>query len=211
FQLLPIEVAPDNMLIAIAMDDATALGVLSSHIHEAWALATGGRLGVGNDPRYNKSRCFDTFPFPDLHTADKFGGPIGVALVNADGTTGKSETYGEYPSDRIRNLAEQLDAHRKRQQAAHPGLTLTGMYNVLEKLRSGEALTAKERVIHEQGLVSVLRQLHDELDAAVLHAYGWGDLLGLLRVAHGNVAEGRPIRLRHLPPLKGAMPRPAGE
>jgi hypothetical protein len=28
------------------------------------------------------------------------------------------------------------------------------MYNVLEKLRSGEALTAKEKVIHEHGLVS---------------------------------------------------------
>ena len=38
--------------------------------------------------------------------------------------------------------AEELDAHRKRQQAAHPALTLTGMYNVLEKLHSGEALTA---------------------------------------------------------------------
>jgi hypothetical protein len=47
------------------------------------------------------------------------------------------------------------------------------MYNVLAKLRSGEALTAKERVIHEQGLVSVLRQIHDELDAAVAAAYGW--------------------------------------
>lgn len=47
------------------------------------------------------------------------------------------------------------------------------MYNVLEKLRSGEELTAKERVIHEQGLVSVLKQIHDELDAAVFAAYGW--------------------------------------
>jgi len=37
--------------------------------------------------------------------------------------------------NRIRDLAEQLDAHRKRQQALHPDLTLTGMYNVLEKLR----------------------------------------------------------------------------
>ena len=27
--------------------------------------------------------------------------------------------------------------------------------------------------MHEQGLVSVLRQLHDELDAAVCDAYGW--------------------------------------
>ncbi len=40
--------------------------------------------------------------------------------------------------------------------------------------------------MHEQGLVSVLRQLHDELDAAVLDAYGWSDLLPLLRIAHGN-------------------------
>jgi hypothetical protein len=58
-------------------------------------------------------------------------------------------------------------------QAQHPGLTLTGMYNVLEKLRAGEALNAKEKQIHDAGLVSVLRQLHDDLDAAVFAAYGW--------------------------------------
>ena len=69
-----------------------------------------------------------------------------------------------------------LDSHRKRQQEQHPGLTLTGIYNVLEKLRSGEPLTAKEKQIHDQGLVTVLRQIHDELDEAVLEAYGWGDL-----------------------------------
>lgn len=62
------------------------------------------------------------------------------------------------------------------------------MYNVLDKLRNGEPLSAKERVIHEHGLVSVLRQIHDELDAAVLDAYGWSDLLPLLRIAHGNDA-----------------------
>ncbi|MGY1409829.1 class I SAM-dependent DNA methyltransferase [Luteimonas sp. A611] len=193
FQFLDERILPDNMLTAIASDDAALLGVLSSAVHLVWVSANAGSLGayVGN-VRYNKTRCFDPYPFPDLDTADKFGGPIGVALINADGTTGATETYGEYPSDRIRNLAEQLDAHRKRQQAAHPGLTLTGMYNVLEKLRSGDPLTAKERTLHEQGLVSVLRQLHDKLDAAVLNAYGWGDLLPLLRVAHGNVAEGHP-------------------
>jgi hypothetical protein len=77
---------------------------------------------------------------------------------------------------RIRVLAEQLNTHRKRQQALHPELTLTGMYNVMEKLRLGEALTAKDKTTHEQGLVSVLAQLHDELDAAVFDAYGWNDL-----------------------------------
>jgi hypothetical protein len=149
FQFLDAEIAPDNMLVCIASADALHLGVLSSSVHVVWALAAGGRLGVGNDPRYNKSRCFEPFAFPDA-TPDQ--------------------------TARIRDLAEQLDAHRKRQQAAHATLTLTGMYNVLEKLKSGEALTAKEKTIHEQGLVSVLKTLHDELDAAVLDAYGWGDL-----------------------------------
>ena len=66
-----------------------------------------------------------------------------------------------------------MDAHRKRVQAQNPGLTLTGMYNVLEKLRANEALSAKDKQIHDTGLVSVLRQLHDDLDAAVFAAYGW--------------------------------------
>jgi hypothetical protein len=153
FQFLDAAVAPDHMLIAIGSHDALHLGVLSSAAHVAWALAAGGRLGVGNDPRYNKSRCFDPFPFPSDDTG------LTAALTA-----------------RIRALAEQLDAHRKTQQAAHPDLTLTGMYNVLDKLRKAEALTAKDKTIHVQGLVSVLRSLHDELDAAVLQAYGWVDL-----------------------------------
>ena len=71
--------------------------------------------------------------------------------------------------------AEQIDAHRKTQLAAHPDAALTATYNVLEKLRSGEALSAKDKTMHEQGLVSVLRTLHNELDAALLQAYGWSD------------------------------------
>jgi len=34
-------------------------------------------------------------------------------------------------------------------------------------------LTDKEKLIHDQALVSVLKQLHDDLDAAVFAAYGW--------------------------------------
>jgi hypothetical protein len=161
FQFIAGDVMADHSIVCIADSDAAVLSILSSTTHVAWSLSAGGRLGVGNDPRYNKTRCFDPFPFP----------------ITAD----EQQTQ-------LRSLAEQLDAHRKRQQAAHPELTLTGMYNVLDKLRSGEPLTAKERVIHEHGLVSVLRQLHDEIDAAVLDAYGWSDLLPLLRVSHGNDA-----------------------
>lgn len=94
------------------LDDAFHLGVLSSRIHVTYALAAGGWLGVGNDPVYSKTRCFDPFPFP---------------------------LCGEAEKARIREIAEQLDAHRKRVQAQHSHLTLTGMYNVLEKLRAADA------------------------------------------------------------------------
>ncbi len=160
FTFVDSDILPDHRLICWGLRDSWHLGVLSSRMHVSWALAAGGTLE--NRPVYNKSRCFDPFPFPAGN---------GAGLIERMGT-----------------LAEALDAHRKRQQELHPGLTLTGMYNVLDVLRSGERLSAKERAIHEQGLVSVLRQLHDELDAAVLEAYGWSDLLPLLRVAHGNDA-----------------------
>ena len=47
------------------------------------------------------------------------------------------------------------------------------MYNVIAKIRSEEPLNSKDKLVHEQGMVSVLKQLHDDLDAAVFDAYGW--------------------------------------
>ena len=34
---------------------------------------------------------------------------------------------------------------------------MTGMYNVLDKLRSGEVLSPADKAIHEKGLVSIGR------------------------------------------------------
>ena len=150
FTFLDADILPDNMLVNIAIDNPTCLGVLSSRMHFRWANANGGSLGMYvGDVRYNKTRCFETFPFPEL--TDEQAAKIG-------------------------QLAEQIDAHRKRQQAEHPTLTLTGMYNVMEKLRAGEELNAKEQTINQQGLVSTLLADHDALDRAVFNAYGWDDL-----------------------------------
>lgn len=153
FQFLDIDVLPDNKLASIAISDAFTLGVLSCRLHTAWALVAGSRLGVGNDSVYVKTTCFETFPFPDA-------------------------TPEQHSN--IRDLAEKLDAHRKRQQVQFPDLTLTGMYNVLEKLRADEELNAKEKVINTQGLISILCERHDDLDRAVFAAYGWDDLGGKL-------------------------------
>jgi hypothetical protein len=121
-------------------------------------------LGVGNDPTYVVGSSFNKFPFPAIEVP-----PL---------------------KHRIRDLGERLDAHRKRQQEQHPDLTLTGIYNVLEKLRTGDALTAKDKSIHDQGLVTILKRLHDDLDAAVLEAYGWTDLATAIPLADRLAAGG---------------------
>lgn len=142
---------PDAMVYAIASDDALLLGTLSSQVHSLWSKRFGGSLE--DRPRYNSKATFFPFPFP----ADDTG--LTPALT-----------------ERIRKLAEQIDAHRKARQAAYADVTLTGLYNVMDKLRNGEPLTAKEKTLNEHGLVGVLKSLHDELDTAVLEAYGWADL-----------------------------------
>src|SRR2546423_15594558 len=81
------------------------------------------------------------------------------------------------------------------------------MYNVLEKLRRDEHLNERERATHEQGLVSVLKQIHDELDAAVFDAYGWPATLSdeeilerLVRLNAERAAEERAGLVRWLRP-----------
>lgn len=166
--------------MVVALNEAFHLGVLSSNIHVDWANATGGWLGVGNDSTYNHSDCFLKFPFPEATPTQQA---------------------------RIRELAEQLDAHRKRQQAQYPTLTLTDLYNVVEKLKRGEALTAKEQGTHQQGLASVVLSLHQQLDAAVAEAYGWpadlpeADILSrLVRLNHERAREELAGHIRYLRP-----------
>jgi hypothetical protein len=114
----------------------------------------GGYGQVGStDPVYNQSRCFDPFPFPDPTPKQK---------------------------QKIRELGDRLDSHRKQVQAAHPEITITGMYNLLEKLRAGQPFTDGDREYNNKALVSTLKQIHDELDVAVLEAYGWQDLVPML-------------------------------
>ncbi|MBY5963638.1 class I SAM-dependent DNA methyltransferase [Marinobacter nauticus] len=153
FQFLPADVAPSNLLIAIASEEPSVLGILSSRVHTIWSLSTGGRLGVGNDPRYNKRQCFETFPFP---------------LLKAE------------QAIKIGELAKSIDNYRKRQQSEYSDLSLTGIYNVLDKVRSGQHLKGQEKTIYKHGIVSVLRELYDDLDRAVFEAYGWSDLADIL-------------------------------
>ena len=64
FVWLPTKVMPDKRLIVIACDNDTTFGVLHSRFHEIWSLKMCTWMGVGNDPCYRPTTCFETFPFP---------------------------------------------------------------------------------------------------------------------------------------------------
>jgi len=144
FQFVAGTALPDDMLVSIGTNDAYHLGVLSSRVHLLWADRAGTRIGIGNDLRYNNSKCFDHFPFPSA-------------------TPSQENT--------IRDFGERLDAHRKAAQGR--GVTLTRMYNMLAKLRANQPFTDEDREHHAAAQTELLRQIHDGLDQAVMDAYGW--------------------------------------
>ena len=152
----------DGSVIVIASSDSFVLGVLSSGLHLTWASAVGGTLE--DRPRYQNGLCFDPFPFPAAT-------PAQTAEIAA--------------------LAEELDALRKARLAAHPHLTLTGLYNVMAAIRAGQPLTNSERDVLQAGHVEVLRHLHDRLDAAVAAAYGWPANLPVAEIVTRLVALNR--------------------
>ena len=144
FQFLEGGYLPESNVVSIGSDDSFLLGVLSSRVHVLWAANAGATLE--DRPHYTNTSTFAPFPFP----------------VCADEQRAN-----------VRKLGEQLDAFRKERQALYPDMTTTGMYNVLEALRAERPLTPNEKAIHDKGLITVLKTLHDELDAAMFDAYGW--------------------------------------
>ena len=150
FVFLDGNIIADNMIVNIGSDDAYTLGVLSSRIHTVWALKAGGWLGVGNDPRYSKSKVFDPFPFP---------------------------APSELLKAQIRTVGDELDALRKQRQKERPSLTLTQMYNVLEKIKIKDTLDEEDERIKDEGTILILKEIHEKLDRLVCKAYGWSEAL----------------------------------
>jgi len=183
FVAMAIETCPDHQLYAFALDDGVFLGVLSSRPHTLWSLAAGGRQGKGNDPRYNNTRCFVTFPFPEASPKQRSA---------------------------IGDLADRIDAWRKTAQAKSAEVTLTGLYNIVDKLRSGEQLSDQEKSIHTLVGTTRLLEMHSALDKAVLAAYGWPDdisdatlLANLVELNRKRAAEEDQDLIRWLRPAEG--------
>ena len=108
FQFVPSDIIAESKIVVVASD----VGELSWEFSLVKAYTSVGHWLLGGGwvsemiQRYNRHGLFRTpFPFPM-----------------------RPRTEGAASAE----LAEALDAHRKKQQATHPELTMTGMYNVLE-------------------------------------------------------------------------------
>lgn len=166
FVRFPVQVAPEHKLVVIPREDDLTFGLISSRFHCLWAIENGGRLGVGNDPVYNTSLCFETFPFPpgfDLNDPTPPSGPLFQAIAVAatellawrerwlnpedwlDWLCSPEEQAAGFPARPVPK-PEHASAWKKR--------TLTNLYN---EMPTG------------------LRLRHEQLDQAVALAYGWTD------------------------------------
>jgi len=134
---------PDSRLFVFARDDDYFFGVLHSRIHEAWSLATSSRHGKGNDPTYNNTTCFETFPLPWPPGAEPVDDPRVIAISEAARELNelRERWLNPEPVDGLPLSESEL---RKR--------TLTNLYN--------------ERP-------TWLANAHRKLDEAVFAAYGW--------------------------------------
>ncbi len=157
-------VVPDCQLVVVARDDDTALGILHSRFHELWSLRMCTWLGVGNDPRYTPTTCFETFPFPegltlDIPAAQYAGDARAKAIAAVAARLNELRENWLNPPDLVARVPEAVPGYPDRilpvDETAAVILkrrTLTNLYN--------------ERP-------AWLDHAHRDLDAAVAAAYGW--------------------------------------
>ena len=183
FSFVDGSIRPDQGLMVISSSDAYVLGTIQSKIHVEWSLSHGGTLE--DRPRYNNTKIFDPFPFPDATKAQRAT---------------------------IADLAEELDETRKLAIAETDKLTMTELYNLREKLRSGDPLSDKDERRAVKARAGIVDRLHQQLDQAVADAYGWGEewsagTLGpseivarLVALNHERAAEEADGKIRWLRP-----------
>ncbi|MFZ2523843.1 MAG: DNA methyltransferase [Candidatus Ferrigenium altingense] len=188
FVSFPVSVAPEHSLIVIPSDSDALFGILSSRLHTVWALAKGGRMGMGNDPRYNSTLTFETFPFPEglapKDTAssvrpEPVEGQAGAQPVHASTSSARTEA-----GETIAAAAQALNTLRE--NWLNPP-EWADWQRTAEEEKAGYPLRPVAKPGHEADLKkrtltnlynarpSWLDNAHKALDAAVAKAYGWND------------------------------------
>lgn len=157
---------PDSAVVAIARDDDTTFGILHSKFHEIWSLRMGTWLGVGNDPRYTPTTCFETFPFPEgltpnIPAKDYAGDPRAIRIAEAARRLNDLRENWLNPPDLVKRVPEVVPGYPDR---------ILPIDEKAEKILKKRTLT---NLYNERP--AWLDHAHKALDEAVAAAYGWED------------------------------------
>ena len=117
FNFVPATYLFDQTIAVITSDLDGCFALLSSQPHFMWALRQGA--GLGETPRYNPSRCFETFPFPHNWETDATLEAAGKAYYELRGALmvrneeGLTKTYNRFhdPDERDPEIAKLRELH----------------------------------------------------------------------------------------------------
>ncbi|HEX5054198.1 MAG TPA: DNA methyltransferase [Planctomycetota bacterium] len=148
FAFLPSGMVCSEQLVVFALTSYAAFAACQSRLHESWVRFFGSSMK--DDLRYTPTDCFETFPFPE--------GFESHPRLEAAG-----KAYYEF---RASLMADPAVRRQLMPGFAEPeGLTKT--YNRFH---------TNDRDEPPPPGIQKLRELHAEMDRAVLDAYGWTDL-----------------------------------
>ena len=182
-------VLPDKMLIVIARSDDATFGILHSRFHELWSLQMCTWMGVGNDPRYTPTTCFETFPFPEGMTPRDIVGAVREPPLpkgRARSPNAPNVTSGGFFDPALPIAAAARHLNTLRENWLNPPEWVDWVITPEE-----EKAGFPKRPVAKQGFAADLKKrtltnlynthpvwldmAHKALDQAVAAAYGWTD------------------------------------
>ncbi|MBP5990495.1 MAG: class I SAM-dependent DNA methyltransferase [Piscinibacter sp.] len=180
-------VLADHQLVVTARADDTTFGTLHSRFHELWSLRMCTWMGVGNDPRYTPTTCFETFPFPagltPADTAHQRTEALPDGALIPAGLPSEIRAHALPIARAAKRLVDLRDAWLNPPEWTEriPEVIPLGM----DKSPYPDRIVAKagfEKDVAKRTLTNLynqrpawLAQAHEVLDAAVAAAYGWSD------------------------------------
>lgn len=163
FVWLDKTVLPDSRLYAFARDDDITFGMLHSHIHEIWTLATCSWHGAGNDPTYNSNTVFETFPFPrgltPIIKPNEYDNSYASDIAEASQRLNELREHWLNPPELVICEPEVVDIYPDR----------------ISPIDDNAAIELKKRTLTNlyNERPTWLDNAHKALDKAVANAYGW--------------------------------------
>lgn len=191
FSFSPTNQVFSSSILVFKKYDFESFTILQSSIHEAWAWKYSSTMK--SDRSYNINEAFESFPFPKINKGiDQFG----EKYYDSRNSFMKGNQLGLTKTNNVLH-AEKLEPSVKSHQLAGKnnkeitkqyGKETWNLWNHLQKMghpdNGGTSCSWEEAV---EG-IEELRRLHEEMDNAVLEAYGW----------HQDTEKwGKAIPLRH--------------